>query len=67
MNSRREIKVHVNRALRSRNIEHKLDEIALAIAELAKYVEDIEKDRLNRTRSIADEPREEHRRKVLSE
>ncbi len=38
---------HINRALRARTVEQKLDEIALAIAELAKYVEDIEKDMSN--------------------
>lgn len=45
MPSRLQIKMHINRALRARTVEQKLDEIALAIAELAKYVEDIEKDK----------------------
>ena len=54
MHSRGEIKVHVNRALRARTVEQKLDEIAPAIAELARYVKDIEKG-------------EEHRRKALGE
>ena len=45
MHSRQQVKVHVNRALRARTVEQKLDEIALAIAELARYVEDIEKDK----------------------
>jgi len=49
MHSRLEIKVHVNRALRAREVEQKLDEIALAIAELARYVEAIEKDKLSKS------------------
>jgi hypothetical protein len=47
MRSRLQVKVHINRALRAGTVERKLDEIALAIAELAKYVEDIEKDKLS--------------------
>jgi hypothetical protein len=47
MPSRLQIKMHISRALRARTDEQKLDEIALAIAELAKYVEDIEKDKLS--------------------
>jgi hypothetical protein len=45
MLSRSKIKTHINRALRARTVEQKLDEIALAIAELARYVEDIEKEK----------------------
>jgi hypothetical protein len=48
MPSRQQVKVQINRALRARTIEQKLDEIALAIGELARYVEDIEKDKLVR-------------------
>jgi hypothetical protein len=51
MPSRLEIKTHVNRALRARTAEQKLDEIALAIAELAIYVEDLEK---NKGKQISD-------------
>jgi hypothetical protein len=50
MPSRLQIKVHINRALRARAVEQKLDEIALAIGELARYVEDLEKDNLSRQR-----------------
>jgi hypothetical protein len=49
MASRQQVKVHINRALRARAVEQKLDEIALAIGELARYVEDIEKDNLRRS------------------
>jgi len=35
-------------------VEQKLDEIALAISELARYVEDIEKDNLSRSPPHAD-------------
>jgi hypothetical protein len=49
MASRQQVKVHINRALRARAVEQKLDEIALAIGELARYVEDIEKDNLSRS------------------
>lgn len=49
MHSRQQVKVHVNRALRARTIEQKLDEIALALAELARYVEEIEKDELSKS------------------
>jgi hypothetical protein len=45
MPSRLQIKTHINRALRAHTVEQKLDEIALAIAELAIYLEDIEKYR----------------------
>ena len=48
MSSRQQVKVHINRALRTRGVEQKLDEIALAIGELARYVEDIEKGKLTR-------------------
>jgi hypothetical protein len=44
MPSRQQVKVHVNRALRARAAEQKLDEIALAVGELARYVEDVEKE-----------------------
>jgi hypothetical protein len=54
MPSRLQVKVHINRALRARATEQKLDEIALAIGELARYVEDIEKDNLSRSRPRAD-------------
>lgn len=47
MPSRQQIKIHINRALRARALEQKLDEIALAISELARYVEDIEKNKLS--------------------
>jgi Holliday junction resolvasome RuvABC endonuclease subunit len=47
--SRQQVKVHINRALRARAVEQKHDEIALAIGELARYVEDIEKDELSRS------------------
>jgi hypothetical protein len=43
MRSRLEIRMHVNRALRAGSVERKLDEIALAIAELAQYIEEIGK------------------------
>jgi hypothetical protein len=49
MQSRLQVKVHINRALRARTVEQKLDEIALAISELARYVEEIEKDNLSRS------------------
>jgi len=49
MPSRLQIKTHINRALRAHTVEQKLDEIALAIAELAIYVEDIEKDKGKQT------------------
>ena len=49
MPSRLQIKIHINRALRARAVEQKLDEIALAIGELARYVEDVEKDNLSRS------------------
>ena len=45
MRSRMEIRVHINRALRAGTAEQKLDELALAIGELARYIEEIEKDR----------------------
>jgi hypothetical protein len=48
MPSRLEVKRHVNRALRADSVDQKLDEIALAIAELARYIEEIEKDKLKR-------------------
>ena len=48
MPSRQQVKVHINRALRARAAEQKLDEIALAIGELARYVEGIEKENLSR-------------------
>jgi hypothetical protein len=51
MASRQQVKVHINRALRARAMEQKLDEIALAIGELARYVEDIDKDNLSRSLS----------------
>jgi uncharacterized protein with HEPN domain len=51
MPSRLQVKLHVNRALRARAVEQKLDEIALAIGELARYVEDVENDNLSRSRS----------------
>jgi hypothetical protein len=46
MRSRLEVRMHVNRALRARSVERKLDAIALAIAELARYIEELEKDKL---------------------
>ncbi len=46
--ARREVKIHINRALRSRAAEQKLDEIALAIGELARYVEHVEKAKLGK-------------------
>jgi uncharacterized protein with HEPN domain len=49
MPSRLQVKVHINRALRAHAVEQKLDEIAMAIGELARYVEDIEKDNLSRS------------------
>ena len=49
MPSRRQVKVHVNRALRARAAEQKLDEIALAIGELARYVEEVERSRLSKS------------------
>lgn len=51
MPSRQQVKVHINRALRAHTVEQKLDEIANAIGELARYVEDIEKDKLSRSRT----------------
>jgi hypothetical protein len=54
MPSRREVKIHINRALRSRGAEQKLDEIALAIGELARYVEDVEKAKLGRLPQTTD-------------
>jgi hypothetical protein len=54
MPSRLQVKLHINRALRARALEQKLDEIALAIGELARYVEDIEKDNLARSRPVTD-------------
>jgi hypothetical protein len=52
MPSRLQVKLHINRALRARAAEQKLDEIALAIGELARYVEDIEKDNLSRSQPV---------------
>jgi hypothetical protein len=49
MPSRQQVKVHINRALRAHTVEQKLDEIANAIGELARYVEDIEKGKLSRS------------------
>jgi hypothetical protein len=43
MLSRQQVKIHINRALRARALEQKLDEIAQTIGKLARYVEDIEK------------------------
>jgi hypothetical protein len=57
MPSRLQVKVHVNRALRARAVEQKLDEIAIAISELARYVEDIEKERLSRSAPSTDAPK----------
>jgi hypothetical protein len=54
MPSRLQVKFHINRALRARAVEQKLDEIALAIGELARYVEDIEKDNLAKSRPVTD-------------
>jgi hypothetical protein len=51
MPSRQQVKVHINRALRARVVEQKLDEIALAIGELARYVEEIEKDKVSRSQT----------------
>jgi len=51
MPSRQQVKVHINRALRPRVVEQKLDEIALAIGELARYVEEIEKDKVSRSQA----------------
>jgi hypothetical protein len=48
MLSRQQVKIHINRALRARAVEQKLDEIALAVGELARYVEDVEKGKLTR-------------------
>ena len=45
MPSRLQVKVHINRALRACTVEQKLDEIATAIGELARYVEEIEKEK----------------------
>lgn len=56
MASRQQVKVHINRALRARAMEQKLDEIALAIGELARYVEDIEKDSQSRSPSKGSAP-----------
>jgi hypothetical protein len=47
MPSRLQVKVHINRALRARTVEQKLDEIATAIGELARYVEEIEREKEN--------------------
>ncbi len=49
MPSRLQVKVHINRALRAHTVEQKLDEIANAIGELARYVEAIEKEKLSRS------------------
>jgi hypothetical protein len=57
MPSRLQVKVHINRALRARVVEQKLDEIALAISELARYVEDIEKESLSRSAPNSDAPK----------
>jgi hypothetical protein len=46
MRSRLEVRMHVTRSLRAHSVERKLDEIALAIAELARYIEEMEKDEL---------------------
>jgi hypothetical protein len=54
MPSRQQVKIHINRALRTRAVEQKLDEIALAIGELARYVEDIEMGKLTRLPANAD-------------
>ncbi len=48
MPSSLQIKVHINRALRARAVEQKLDEIAIALNELARYVEELEKESLSR-------------------
>ncbi|MGC1357323.1 MAG: hypothetical protein WA851_16330 [Xanthobacteraceae bacterium] len=53
MPSRQQVKIHINRALRARAVEQKLDEIALAIGELARYVEDIEKNKLSSSPMVA--------------
>jgi hypothetical protein len=45
MPSRLQVKVHINRALRAGTVEQKLDEIATAIGELARYIEEIEKEK----------------------
>jgi outer membrane murein-binding lipoprotein Lpp len=67
MRSRLQVRVHINRALRSGTVEQKLDEIALAIAELARYVEDIEKDKLNRSSTaLAAQHTAEGRRRCLA-
>jgi hypothetical protein len=57
MPSRLQIKVHINRALRARAVEQKLDEIAMAINELARYVEDLEKESLSRSAPNTDTPK----------
>ena len=57
MPSRLQIKVHINRALRARAVEQKLDEIAIAINELARYVEDLEKESLGRAAPNTDTPK----------
>jgi hypothetical protein len=57
MPSRRQVQVHINRALRARTVEQKLDEIAIAISELARYVEDIEKASLSRSAPNIDVPK----------
>ena len=57
MASRLQVKVHINRALRARAVEQKLDEIAIAINELARYVEDLEKESLSRSASNTDPPK----------
>jgi hypothetical protein len=51
MPSRQQVKIHINRALRTRALEQKLDEIALAVGELARYVEEIEKGKLSNSQA----------------
>jgi hypothetical protein len=57
MPSRLQVKVHINRALRARAVEQKLDEIAIAINELARYVEELEKESLSRSAPNTDTPK----------
>jgi len=57
MPSSLQIKVHINRALRARAVEQKLDEIAIALNELARYVEELEKESLSRAAPNTDTPK----------
>jgi hypothetical protein len=57
MPSSLQIKVHINRALRARAVEQKLDEIAIALNELARYVEELEKESLSRAAPNTNTPK----------